>query len=770
MPSARSRFPLLLSLFFFSGACGLTYQVLWLRQLSLVFGVTVYAASTVLAAFMTGLALGSLLSERLLRWIKRPLVAFGAAEILIGIAAVATPVALQIVTGAYVSLNRTAPDSPALLTAARLVGSFTVLLVPTMLMGVTLPLLSASPLVSGTLHGSRVGALYATNTAGAVFGAVLTGFYLIGAIGMQRTFLLAAAVNVAVGVMAFVLSRDEGLPSSPSVVPPDRTDARDVHPHLAPTPSPASATVRAVWIVVAISGLASLALEIVWFRILVQFLNATTYAFTTMLATVLLGIAVGAALASRLLRRERDWVRLLAWAQIGTGIAAVASMWFLGWSYQAGWRTGSTIQGSIAAILPAALLMGLSFPVALRIGSTHLAANDDREASAKNVGRIYALNVIGAILGSLAGGFLILPALGTRVALIALAALYVASAIVLLVVHPRRMRLVPVMVLALIAFLYVAARVPDPFDAAYERRHGAGTREIWRDEGVQTAVSVHGNQFQRILFLDGLHQANDTSDMVRLHRVIGHLPMVLHPSPHDALVVGLGGGATAGAVSQHAGAQVQIVELSDGVRQAARFFSHVNYDVLNQPNVHLRIDDGRNFLLLTDRRFDVVTADIIQPHHAGAGNLYSREYFSLVRRVLSDGGLVMQWIGRRSDSQYKLIMRTFVEVFPNATLWFDGNLMVGSVAPLRLSRAAFEAKRADPRTRDALDAVGLDSFDSLRSWFTAGPTELRQFVGEGPVLTDDQPFIEYHRSLPANDHEVDLSRLRSDVRALDEGS
>jgi spermidine synthase len=176
VPTARSRFAPLLFLFFFSGACGLTYQVLWLRQLALVFGVTVYAASTVLAAFMTGLALGSLLAERLLRWTKQPLRAFGAAEVLIGVSALATPVALDVVTGAYVTLNRALPDSPALLTVARLVGSFAVLLVPTMLMGVTLPLLSASPLVVGALHGSRVGALYAVNTSGAVAGAVVTGF------------------------------------------------------------------------------------------------------------------------------------------------------------------------------------------------------------------------------------------------------------------------------------------------------------------------------------------------------------------------------------------------------------------------------------------------------------------------------------------------------------------------------------------------------------------------------------------------------------------
>ena len=161
---------------------------------------------------------------------------------------------------------------------------------------------------------------------------------------------------------------------------------------------------------------------------------------------------------------------------------------------------------------------------------------------------------------------------------------------------------------------------------------------------------MRASQFQHVLYLDGLHQANDQPDMVRLHRAIGHLPMVLHGAPKDVLVVGMGGGATPGAVSQYPDAQIQIVELAESVRQAAPFFTHVNYDLLTQPNVSVRIDDGRNFLALTDRRFDVVTADIIQPGHAGAGHVYSREYFSLVRNALKDDGVVLQWIGHRPRS------------------------------------------------------------------------------------------------------------------------
>ena len=206
--------------------------------------------------------------------------------------------------------------------------------------------------------------------------------------------------------------------------------------------------------------------------------------------------------------------------------------------------------------------------------------------------------------------------------------------------------------------------------------------------------------------------------MVRLHRAIGHLPMVLHGNPKDVLVVGMGGGATPGAVSQYPGAQIQIVELAEGVRQAAQFFKHVNYDLLTQPNVSVRIDDGRNFLALTDRRFDVVTADIIQPGHAGAGHVYSREYFSLVRNAMKDDGVVLQWIGHRPRLEYTLIMR-FLDVFPDATLCDDANFMVGTRQSLRIDQA-LERLRGT-RRRAALDA-GLTGADVLRSWRSRAPT------------------------------------------------
>jgi spermidine synthase len=265
------------------------------------------------------------------------------------------------------------------------------------------------------------------------------------------------------------------------------------------------------------------------------------------------------------------------------------------------------------------------------------------------------------------------------------------------------------------------------------------------------------------MYLDGLHQANDSTSMRIVHRLIGTLPMALHPDPRHALVIGLGGGATAAAAADFPGASVEVVELSAGVVRAAPWFRHINGDVLRRPDVRLHVDDGRNYLLRARRRYDVVTADIIQPFHAGAGNLYSVEYFRLARAALDDDGVMLQWIGHRPRSQYALIARTFLAAFPDATAWAGGTLLAGTKRPLRLSLSRLRARIADPAVGAAFGRAGIVGASGLVALFTAGPDELRRFIGPGPILTDDRPLVEYFLSLPRGEPDIDLRGLRGDV-------
>jgi spermidine synthase len=751
-------FALLCILFFLSGACALVYQVMWLRLLSLVFGVTVYAASTVLASFMAGLALGSFVAGRSARRIPSPLLAFGIVEILIGVSALATPLVLDAVKNVWVVFQPTLPSSLVFITVARFVVAFIVLIVPTTLMGATLPIVMRSALVTERAVASRIGLLYAVNTMGAIAGALTAGFYLVPHIGISRSFQIAALTNTAVGIMALIASLTWRARSS-------RLEGSSAE---APAAEPLTEGQRqaVLWTFI-LSGLMSLALEIVWFRMLAILLRPTAYAFTIMLAAVLAGIALGSAIAAPLLRRQRPWLMVLTQVQLLISLAAVLSLnalvalqavgaWLRPFFTALGLDPylAPIVVSSMLAILPTALLLGFAFPIGLWLW-TGTGAD-----STRRIGLFYSLNVVGAIAGSVVGGFLLLPALGSRGGLIAASACALVSSVWL---AARQWRTTPnfagfTLVVGPVAFAMAALNVIDPF-AITETSEQASGRLLWRREGPQTTVAIHErgrDRPTRSMLLDGMHQASDSPAMIFVHHRIGAMPVMLHPSPREALVVGLGGGATAGAVARFPGLNVDVVELSRDVVAGASFFEHINFQLLRRPNVRLRVDDGRNYLLTTRKRYDVITADVILPRNAGASSVYSREYFQLVRNALNNGGLALQWNGADTDTTYRLILRTFLSVFPHTTLWGDGTLMLGSVEPFTFSRSAYEARRQNPEFRGLFDWP----YETIMKTYVAGPPDVANWVGEGPILTDDRPVVEYFLSLPRDEPPPDFNGLR----------
>ena len=739
-------------LFFFSGASALIYQVLWLRQLSLIFGVTVYAASTVLATFMAGLAIGSAAAGRLSDRVRRPLLWFGATEALIGLTALLLPLALDLVTAGYVAI---APDleSRALATAVRFACSAAVLLVPAILMGATLPLVLQSSMVDSPEGSARLSLLYGINTAGGVTGCLLAGFFLIGGIGIAATSRLAAIVNLSIGAVAVMMAYRS--PPTLQHLPPGTADTERGAGHAAAGPAS-----RPRWLIFAafvFSGLASLALEVVWFRTLVLYYPATTYAFTAMLATVLAGIAVGSLLAAPFLKRRVPSMWGFGSLHALAGIAALAGAQVHGSLYDPASAASGLMRGTLVSVLPTALCLGMAFPVGVRLWS-------DRPGSAgRQLGALYAGNVAGALAGSLLAGFVLLARFGSARSLVLMAGVSLATGIGVLIGDVRRAPLISslIVVSSISAFASLARKTPDPFTTGLTRRYPSAGHVFMRDEGIQTTVSVHMREMGgRQLYLDGLHQASDGRDVVLLHRQIGHLPVLLHPRPQRALVIGLGGGATAGAVSLHPQLTVDVVELASGVVKAASWFTHINENLLTRPNVKLHLDDGRNHLLLGRSKYDVITADIIQPTHAGAGMLYSREYFALVRRALTERGVMVQWIGLRSRLHYELIARTFQNVFPETSVWVDGSLLIGSIQPLQIDETKLAERLAVATLHPSLAAAGFPDAESVLRHYYAGADDLRRFLGDGPILTDDRPMLEYYLSLPRDERPLDTSGLR----------
>jgi len=756
-------------LFFFSGLSALIYQVLWLRMLGWVFGVTVYAASAVWATFMGGLAVGSVVSGRLADRIRQPLKWFAAAESLIAVTALATPVILAALQQAYVALYPHLPHSPVMLTVARLCIGVVVLIVPTALMGATLPfVLKASIFQRGSL-AAQVGVLYGSNAAGAIVGTVVSGLALIPQLGLQRTFWVAAACNLGVALAALALnSRVQQVGTvEADARTSEATDAYD-------TMSLSASTLRTILWVFALSGAISMAMEVVWFRVITMIVRPTVYSFAMMLATLLAGIAIGSYAIAPLLARRVSWLGVLAALEVLLSVLLVSSFRPLQWLPQAteslGWMSAimpayliHPLAASLLTILPAAIVMGVAFPIGLRLWTV----GGDPALAATRVGVFYSLNVGGSIVGSLLAGFVLLPWLGSRTTLVASASVTLAAALALVAVSGWKSRQrFAVAAAAVMVFGVAAQTMPDPYDQFIAQRYPQ-MDPVWKEEGTEATVSVHefGTPQRRIrmMTINGNHQAGTDGPTTIIHRRIGHLPMLVHPDARRALVIGMGGGATPGAVSIHDGVEVDVVELAEGVVNAAPWFSSINYDIAMRPNVKIRVDDGRNFLLLTRDRFDVVTADVIQPVFAGAGNIYSREYFELVRNVLKDDGLVMQWIPG-TEAEFKLIGRTFLSVFPHTTAWAEGNLFIGSKQPLRLSRENFDGRAFYAGRRQAMADTGIDSFDALLRTFVAGPDQLRVYLGEGPLLTDDRPMAEYFLSLP-RDRQADFNQIpRGDVR------
>ena len=767
--------PTLAALFLVSGASALIYQILWLRLLGLVFGVTVYAASTVSASFMAGLALGSFAGGRLADRTRIPLVLFGAIEVLTGITALATPLVFVALEGLYSAAATPVIGSTAATTLIRLAMSLAVLIVPTTLMGATLPLIVKAVTSRSRDVGARTGYLYSANTAGAIMGTLLAGLVLVPHVGLNRTFWIAAAGNFLAGGVALVLGRRHGHPAVILREPEVAAEVRD----LAATSSGLSNRVRLIVLAVfVVSGFATLALEVIWFRVIVLIARPTVYAFSLMLASVLTGIAIGSAVATPFLRRGLNRVGVLAALELALAFAVMVSLATLNYSQTVydwiepvlapilGTALAYPLAVAVPAVLPASFLMGVAFPIGLQLW----AGGTDESRTASRVGLFYSLNVAGAIVGSLASAFVMLPIFGSRTSLILVAGLIFVSGLALLLGDGSRLRkqdrpsrrLTWFTAAALTAGIVLVAReVEDPF-RAYLRVRFPQDVVFWKQEAVQSTVSVHRQPGGRLnLHLEGNHQASDSLGMAQTHWRIGHLPVALHPDPKDALVIGLGGGATGGAVALYPKLNVDIVELSPAVVYAARYFRHINHDVLALPNVHLRIDDGRNYLMLTDKRYYVITADIVVPNHAGSNNLYAAEYFTLVKRALKPGGMFLQWLSG-SDAEYKVMARTFQSVFPDATVWLDGSLFLGTNGRFQLSRSTVDAKLATPEYFATFRALGVETFQDLLDLYRAGPDELRRFVGAGPILTDDRPLVEYFLSLPTGGP-LDLSRLRGSV-------
>lgn len=772
--------------FVLSGATGLIYEVLWARMLGLVFGATTVAISAVLTAFMGGLALGSALAARFAARIKRPVRAYALIEIAVGLYALAVPLLFRGIDQAYVQIWQQFHSGSYGFAFSRFVLATLVLLIPTALMGATLPVLVAALQRSSVNISGAIARLYTWNLTGAILGVIAAGFFLLPHFGVRATIWIAATVNLAIGLAAFLLdSRSVGIHIDVVEEVHDRTGVIDR--------PPPQVVLTWFWLFCAFtSGFVTITMQVVWSRVLSMIIGSSTYAFSIVLALFLLGLALGAWLISTNKNADARWLRRAVLViEILTAFTLFLSLkltsatpdFLIGGAFRLGinsWTGLLALQIAAAAllILVPATLMGMMLPLVLMwaggIQPNEYATNFS-QSSARLVGQSYALNTIGAIAGSVVTAFVLIPGTSTRFAVFCAAALCLIVAGI--AYEPRRatsdralarslsIGVTTALMLSMFAgwpslnlnalstgaydsYVRVLARsrgtIPEK-----EENGGAGNHQLLMyEEGRTATVSVRRDWGITSVAINGRTNASDADDMPT-QIMLGQLGVLSAPRHGRALIVGFATGVTAGSVLQSPIESIDCVEIEPAAVASSRFFEHVNRQPLGDARLHMIVDDARTYLRVNPTTYDLIISEPSHPWVPGVANLFTREFFMLGRRRLKDDGVFVQWlqIYQLSTESLRSVLATFQGAFPYVAVFRvqgAGNgkdlILVGSGAPIGLNRMT--ERMSDARTKTDLERVGIKSADDVRSWFVCDETRLGPAVAGAVINTDDNMHVE----------------------------
>lgn len=749
--------PLLLLLFAGSGCSALIYEIVWYQLLQLVIGSSAISLGVLLATFMGGLCAGSLALPRL-QWARgqHPLRVYAKVEFGIALCGIVVLFGMPLVDGVYTAA--VGHGLPAILLRALV--SALCLVPPTFLMGASLP--AAARWIETSPEGvSWMGMLYGANTGGAVLGCLLAGFYLLREFDMGAATFAAAALNVIVGIISLSIAR--------------RTEGA--------APETAARPARAYWPVyvsIALSGATALGAEVIWTRILGLMLGATVYTFSIILAVFLIGLGIGSAAGSAMARNLRSTVSargafgacqiLLVLAIAWTAFMVSNSLPY--WPVNPLLSTSPwyTFQIDMArclwGILPATLLWGASFPLALAA-----AARKDEDPG-RLVGGIYAANTAGAIAGALAFSLFLVPWIGTQGAerlLIAAAAVSGAFMLLPLAISTGNVRAGAAAALGLTVAGFLASHVggvPGML-IAYGRRIMTSMNRsqiLYAGEGRNSSIAISKWEDGAVQFhVSGKVEASSEPYDMRLQRMLGHMPALFHPNPKSVLIVGFGAGVTAGTFVVHPGVErIVICEMEPLIPPVAtRYFARENYNVMRDPRVRIVYDDARHFILTTREKFDIITSDPIHPWVKGSATLYSKEYFELVKEHLNPGGIVTQWVPLYESDlpTVKSEFATFFDAFPNGTVWGNENgggydtVALGQIEPARIDLDALDARLARPdhaRVVQSLQTVGFGSLDALLGTYAGQRSDLDRWMQGADINRDGNLRLQYLAGMALN--------------------
>ncbi len=786
--SKTTVFPYIAICFILSGAASLALEVTWSKYLSLLLGSTVYGVATVVGSFMAGLGLGSYIAGKLSDRLRDHVRTYAWLEGAVGLFALLSPFLFLNIGPLFGKLFDLSFQSLTVFLVTRFTVLFLLLLIPTIAMGASLPILAEYFARREPESQGHIGALYALNTIGAVLGATMAGFVLIPLWGLFRSTIAAAFIDLV--ILAFLLLRP--FPPASQIKGKDlrelaKQEPKDKHPLRVFMDSMKVWRGPLIALLFGLSGLLAMAYQIGWTRVLIVSLGSSVYCFTIILALYLAGLSLGSALISKLAERTQS---PLAWFGLLEGIVALTvysgTFWFgklphlTAWAFRA--SEGHPLsfyfyETLIAApvVLPPTLALGALFPIAARsyrevVGKTGRA-----------VGTIYAANTLGTILGSLGAGFFLVPLIGTRKMVLMAAVSSAVIGLLALAVAPRARHLkVIAATIAVVAIIGATARPPliRLSDVNYglvsilrdERKSQASAvnadniskqkatlqkspsleRLIYYREGLNAAVAVSADDRHRFLLINGKGDASTSPDDMKTQSLLGHLPMIFAPRSQDVLVIGLGAGVTTHAVLTYPDVKrVHTVEIESGVIEASDFFKDVNGEALQDPRSHLVIDDARIWLSYTEQEYDVIISEPSNPWIAGINSLFTLDFYHQVDQKLRPEGIFCQWIHTYEISEDSIytIMRTIGKTFSNVTIFSNYNDMLIIAQKDAQHKPSVDYAFSLPEVASDLADIGIKHPSSIAPFYKASLKQLLAGHEEGPLNTDDNCYLEHKAPL-----------------------
>jgi spermidine synthase len=750
-------FLIVLFLFFGSGATGLMYQIIWTRKLSLLFGTDSYALSTTLSIFFLGLGIGSLWGGRLADRTDRPLFLYGIFEFIIGVWAIAFILTISNGQSLFVGVLKTIGSTGSMAILMRALLATVMLIVPVTLMGATLPLLARFVLQSQATRGLRIGTLYSLNTFGAVAGCILAGFYLLPmpTVGYTQATWIGAIINFGIGAVALFLAKQMVAAKDQPADGGAQTERIEE--------SVSAAAMIVVFAAFAISGFCTLSLEVVWTRLLVMIFRGTTYAFTTMLASILTGIAIGSVLAAWKIDKLKYRVSAFGVIQLLIAASSLAMLYVFpmlpDWFSEAEVNTGADWKQlvfkkftySFAVLFLPTVLLGMSFPFAVTIATTN------SKKPGQHIGLLYSLNTFGGVIGAIAGGFFLLPRLGAHQTIIVVSTLIALIGVTLICLDSTANFSRKGRRLLISAGIVLGAWFIVPDDVSYKLNEAfipKNHKILYYSEGVEGTVVVSGPKDEthgkdRALWINKMQATMTIDKGVKMNRFQAVLPLMFGRELDQALFMCFGSGITAGTLSLSPFEQIDAVEISKDVLDAASYFSEDNFNVLENAKLNRIVDDGRNFLLTTDKKYDLITFEPMPLAQTGVSTFYTREYYRLCKEHLNENGLVSQWIPLHNGLTVDIVqdlVKTYIDVFPYVTCWFINSdlFLIASTTEQKLDHEFF-ATRLDesPILQKSLDKVYLKDEIEFYGSFLMDQDALHKFAETGRIMTDDNPWAEF---------------------------